>query len=76
MAACFAAHGPLLQRGQYAPARRRYRTDHDLEAYIRGISEHYATDPGYSAKILQLAPGPHLYAAVIEARQAALAGHG
>jgi flagellum-specific peptidoglycan hydrolase FlgJ len=69
LAACFAAHALLLQRGVYAPAWRRYQGDHDLDAYIRGIAEHYATDPGYAPKILQLAHGPHVYAAVAEARQ-------
>jgi flagellum-specific peptidoglycan hydrolase FlgJ len=69
LAACFAAHGRLLQCGVYAPAWQRYQGDHNLDAYIRGIAEHYATDPGYSAKILQLAHGPHVYAAIVEARQ-------
>ena len=68
LAACFAAHARLLQRGPYAPAWRRYQANHDLEAYIRGVAEHYATDPGYAPKIVQLAHGPHVYAAVMEAR--------
>lgn len=68
---CFAAHGRLLQSGPYAPAWRRYQADHDLDTYIRCIAEHYATDPGYAAKTLQLAHGPRLYAAVMEARQRA-----
>ncbi len=69
---CFAAHGRLLQRGPYAVAWQKYQANHDLEAYIRAIGEHYAIDPGYPRKIIQLAHGPHVYAAVIEARQAAL----
>jgi flagellum-specific peptidoglycan hydrolase FlgJ len=40
-------------------------------AYIRGIAEHYATDRDYAAKILQLAHGPHVAAAIVEARQRA-----
>jgi len=54
----FAAHAQLLQHGVYAPAWQRYQGDHDLDAYIRGIAEHYATDPGYAPKILQLAHAP------------------
>ena len=53
LAACFAAHAQLLQHGVYAPVWRRYEADHDLDAYIRGIAEHYATDPVYAPKILQ-----------------------
>ena len=72
LAACFAAHARLLQSGVYAPAWRQYQADHDLKAYIRGIAEHYATDPEYAGKILQLAHGPHVCAAVMEARHSAL----
>ena len=72
LAACFAAHARLLQFGVYAPAWRRYQANHDLDAYIRGVAEHYATDPVYAAKILQLAHGPHVCAAVKEARQRAM----
>ncbi len=71
LAACFAAHGRLLQFGPYASAWHRYQADHDLDTYIRGIAEHYATDPGYAAKILTIAHGPHVYAAVVDARQKA-----
>jgi flagellar protein FlgJ len=67
--ACFAAHARLLQRGPYAPAWQRYLANHDLDGYIRAIAEHYATDPGYAPKILQLAHGPHVSAAIVEARQ-------
>ncbi len=72
LAACFAAHAQLLQRGPYAAAWRRYQANHDLEAYIRGVAEHYATDPGYSAKILTIAHGPHVSAAIVEARDEAV----
>ncbi len=72
LTACFAAHGRLLQCGSYAAAWQKYQANHDLDAYIRAIAEHYATDPGYAPKIIQLAHGPHVYAAVIEARQAAV----
>jgi flagellum-specific peptidoglycan hydrolase FlgJ len=76
LAACFSAHARLLQSGPYAPAWRRYQADHDLDAYIRGIAEHYATDPGYEQKVPQLAHGPHLTAMVAEARQKAVDGVG
>ena len=49
--ACFAAHVRLPRSGVYAPAWQRYRGDHNLDTYIRGIGDHYATDPGYAAKI-------------------------
>lgn len=71
LAACFAAHARLLQCGGYAPAWRRYQANHDLDAYIRAIAEHCATDPGYAPKTLQLAHGPHVYAAIMEERQRA-----
>jgi flagellar protein FlgJ len=76
LTACFAAHAQLLQRGVYAPAWQHYQGNHDLDAYIRGIAEHYATDPGYAPKILRLAHGPHVAAAVVEARQRAADGGG
>ncbi len=72
LAACFAAHGRLLQRGPYASAWRKYQANHDLDAYLRRVAEHYATDPGYAAKIATIGHGPHVYAAIIEARQAAV----
>jgi len=71
LAACFAAHARLLQTGAYAPAWLLYQGDHNLDTYIRGIAKHYATDPDYAAKILQLAHGPHVAAAIVEARQRA-----
>ena len=71
LTACFAAHARLLQSGVYAPAWRKYQGDHDLDTYIRGIAEHYATDPGYAPKILQLAHGPHVSVAILKARQRA-----
>jgi hypothetical protein len=41
----------------------------------RGIAQqHYATDPGYATKILQLAHGPHVSTAVVEVRQRAVDG--
>ena len=69
LAACFSAHARLLQRGVYAPAWRQYQADHDLDAYIRGVAEHYATDPAYAGKITQLAHGPHIAADVAAARE-------
>ena len=69
LAACFAAHARLLQTGAYAPAWLLYQGDHNLDTYIRGIAKHYATDPDYATKILQLAHGPHVAAAIVEARQ-------
>ena len=68
LAACFTAHARLLQRGVYAPAWQRYQADHDLDAYIRGLAEHYATDPAYAAKIITLAHGPHVTVEILRAR--------
>ena len=48
LAACFADHAGVLQAPVYAPTWTRYREDGDLEAFIRGIAAHYATDPGYA----------------------------
>ena len=69
LAACFAAHARLLQRGVYALAWLKYQADHDLDGYIRGIAAHYATAPDYAAQIIQLAHGPHVTAAIMESRQ-------
>jgi len=54
LAACFAAHARLLQCGPYAPAWQRFQANHDLDAYIRGVAEHYATDPGYAVNPAQI----------------------
>ncbi len=70
LAACFAEHARLLQRGVYAQAWKQYQASHDLDAYIRGIAKRYATDPAYASKIIQLAHGQHVSAAIVEARQA------
>jgi peptidoglycan hydrolase FlgJ len=72
LSACFAAHARLLRRSVYAAAWQQYQADHDLDKYILGVAEHYATDPGYAGKIIQLAHGPHLSAAIVEARHAVL----
>jgi flagellum-specific peptidoglycan hydrolase FlgJ len=76
---CFAAHARLLQGGVYAAAWKAYRADMPgvssavadaavLDAYITGISKHYATDPDYASKIITLAHGPHVGAAIAAAR--------
>ncbi len=74
---CFAAHARLLQGGVYAAAWEAYQqalaTDKiggvdPLDTYITGISKHYATDPDYASKIITLAHGPHVGAAIAAAR--------
>ena len=75
---CFAAHARLLQGGVYAAAWAAYQSTPldleserravDLDAYITGISKHYATDPTYASKIITLAHGPHVTAAIQAAR--------
>ena len=74
---CFAAHARLLQGGVYAAAWAAYQetrvddTDtglHALDSYITAISKHYATDPDYASKIITLAHGPHVTAAIAAAR--------
>ena len=83
MAACFAAHARLLQGGVYAAAWNWYQRSLDgagaetahfdayLDAYITAISKHYATDPDYASKIITLAHGPHVVAAIAQAKGAA-----
>ena len=79
LAACFSAHARLLQGGVYAAAWAVYLDStlpglHPddlaaaLDAYIVGISKHYATDPAYAPKIITLAHGPHVTAAIGVAR--------
>jgi hypothetical protein len=53
------------------PPDRNTRRTTILDTYIRGIAEHYATDPAYAPNIFELAHGPHVYAAIVEARQRA-----
>jgi len=66
--ACFAAHARLACT---RPAWQYYQRDHDLDALIRGVTEHHATNPNYATRILRLARGPHVAAAIVEARQRA-----
>ena len=65
---------PACCKPACAPAWLLYQGDHNLDTYIRGIAKHYATDPDYDTKILQLAHGPHVAAAIAEARQRAADG--
>ena len=51
LADCFADHARLIQSGVYAPVWQRYRADRNLDAFIKGVSAHYATDPDYFVKI-------------------------
>jgi flagellum-specific peptidoglycan hydrolase FlgJ len=71
LADAFAYHGALLTRGVYAPAWQQYQTDHDIDAFIRGIARHYATDPQYAALISQLAHGQHVAVAILAKRGSA-----
>ena len=41
---------------------------YDFNAYITAISKHYATDPDYALKIITLAHGSHVAAAIAAAR--------
>jgi hypothetical protein len=66
----------MMQSGAYAPAWQSYQGDHNLEAYIRGVADHCATDRGCAAKILHLAHGARAAAVVVEARQRAADGSG
>jgi len=40
------------------PPDRNTRRTTILDTYIRGIAEHYATDPAYAPNIFELAHGP------------------
>lgn len=55
LADCFADHARLLQCGVYEGAWIQYQKDHNLDAFIKGIAAHYATDPGYAGKVSQIA---------------------
>ena len=70
---CFAAHARLLQGGVYKSAWEAYEDPAQspsdrLDRYIAAISKHYATDPDYASKIITLAHGPHVTAAIQAAR--------
>jgi flagellum-specific peptidoglycan hydrolase FlgJ len=58
---CFEDHARLITGGfnparpnVYAPAFRAYLLSRDLEAFVRGIARHYATDPGYPDKLIAI----------------------
>jgi flagellum-specific peptidoglycan hydrolase FlgJ len=68
MAGCFEFHGQLLQRGPYLPAWQQFQKDGDLDAYVRGIAVHYATDPAYATKVLTLVHDARVTAAIAAAR--------
>ena len=68
LADCFIAHARLLQGGPYLPAWRQYQIDHNLDNLISGICPIYATDPNYTKLITTLAHGPHVTAAIAQAR--------
>jgi flagellum-specific peptidoglycan hydrolase FlgJ len=76
LAACFADHAGVLQAPVYAPTWTRYREDGDLEAFIRGIAAHYATDPGYADTILRLARDATVAAAIAASRNSTVAASG
>ena len=68
LAECFIAHARLIQGGRYASVWQAYTQDHDLDALIRGVCGIYATDPDYAQEVLTLAHGPHVTAAIQQAR--------
>jgi flagellar protein FlgJ len=51
LADCFSDHARLIQQGVYASAWGQYQQDHDLDAFIKGVAAHYATDPNYYTEI-------------------------
>ncbi|MDE2099625.1 MAG: glucosaminidase domain-containing protein [Patescibacteria group bacterium] len=69
LAACFSDHSRLIQTGVYAPAWQKYSSDHDLDALIKGVAAHYATDPEYAKKIALEANSSTVQLAVQAARQ-------
>ena len=50
----------LMEWGPYKEYADQYHTDHDLEAFVYGISTIYATDVNYATKILQTIRGCNL----------------
>lgn len=78
LATCFIVHANLLQAGVYSTAWNWYQQgaavpvskDLALDGYIRGVAQHYATDPQYAQEVLTLAHGPHVTEAIAKARAA------
>jgi flagellum-specific peptidoglycan hydrolase FlgJ len=70
LADCFIDHARLVtsETNCYAEAWRRYRLDHDLDAYIDGVAKHYATDDGYAEKVKEAAHGRRIAEAIAAER--------
>jgi flagellum-specific peptidoglycan hydrolase FlgJ len=72
MADSFIEHARLITEGKpYADAWQQYEQDRDLDSLIGNIARRYATDPNYTALVLQLAHGPHVTVAIQTVRAAA-----
>lgn len=73
---CFVDHGLLVtggihcdKRNCYWPAYEQYLKDDDKEAFARGISKFYATDPKYADMIVSLMKSSNLVEAITLARE-------
>ena len=75
LADCFADHARLIQTGVYEVAWCGYRASprdaSDFDTYVRAVAKLYATDPGYSDKILAEAHSATVQNAVLKAYTAA-----
>jgi flagellum-specific peptidoglycan hydrolase FlgJ len=71
LADCFADHARLIQSGVYAPVWEAYeasgQTSADLDQYIRGIAQFYATDPAYAQEITAEAHSATVQNALVKA---------
>jgi flagellum-specific peptidoglycan hydrolase FlgJ len=68
---CFEDHARLIVDGApYREAWKRYRENRDFDQFVRAISPVYATEPMYSATVLNIARLPELINAIAEARRA------
>ena len=68
---CFAYRAHLLLNSPlYKPALQQFQKDRNLEAYIKSIAAHYATDPTYAAAVEKFATSKEVVDAVNAVRQA------
>ena len=65
---CFTKRAELFQTGVYAPILEQYKTDHDLNRFVAGIAQHYATDPRYANSVMYIISMPEVQSAIADGR--------
>jgi len=74
LADAFTAHANLLLRGApYEAAVKQYAADGNLVALIRGIAQHYATDPHYAEQLEEIALSKEVTAIMERLRKVVIA---